>query len=100
MNPAKVQVRYRPFGVTEWKSIDLKRLKTGYGGEVPCLDVGTTPGDLRYYIEAVDAKGDVIGTSGTRNAPYKVPIKATITGEAPHLPGEPRPRNVLGARRR
>ena len=82
MNPAKVQVRYRPFGVTEWKSIDLKRLKTGYGGEVPCLDVGTTPGDLRYYIEAVDAKGEVIGTSGTRNAPYKVPIKATITSEA------------------
>ena len=100
MNPAKVQVRYRPFGVTEWKSIDLKRLKTGYGGEVPCLDVGTTPGDLRYYIEAVDAKGDVIGTSGTRNAPYKVPIKATITSEPPHLPASPRPRNVPVARRR
>jgi hypothetical protein len=88
MNPAKVQVRYKVFGATDWKTLDLKKLKQGYGAEIPCLEVGSTTGDLKYFIQAIDANGDVLATSGTRNAPHKVPIKSELSGDPPHLPGK------------
>ena len=28
----------------DWKTVDLKRLSTGYGVEVPCADIGVAPG--------------------------------------------------------
>ncbi|HEX7667997.1 MAG TPA: hypothetical protein VF395_00330, partial [Polyangiaceae bacterium] len=86
---AKVTVRYKPFGATAWKSVEMSRRKDGYGVEVPCLDVGSTTGDLEYYIVASDAGGDVAAFSGTRNAPHKVPIKNELSGDPPHLPGKP-----------
>jgi hypothetical protein len=65
---------------------------TGFGGEVPCMDVGSTTGDFLYYVQATDASGEVVGTSGTRTAPNKVVIKnEPVSGEPPHLPGRPPP---------
>jgi hypothetical protein len=89
VTPAKVQLRYKTFGSTEWKTIELRKLKGGYAAEVPCLDIGSETGDLKYYIQAVDANGDVVATSGSRNNPHKVPIKNELAGEPPHLPGKP-----------
>jgi hypothetical protein len=89
--PAKVQLRYKPFGATEWKTMELRKTKNGYGGEVPCLDIGSETGDLKYYIQAVDSNGDVVATSGSRNNPNKVTIKNELAGEPPHLPGKPPP---------
>jgi hypothetical protein len=91
MSPAKVQLRYKVFGSTDWKTLDLKKLKQGYGAEIPCLEVGSTTGDLKYFIQAIDTNGDVLATSGTRNAPHKVPIKSELSGDPPHLPGKAPP---------
>jgi hypothetical protein len=91
MTPAKVQLRYKVFGATDWKTLDLKKLKQGYGAEIPCLEVGSTTGDLKYFIQAIDSNGDVLATSGTRNAPHKVPIKSELSGDPPHLPGKAPP---------
>jgi hypothetical protein len=88
---AKVTLRYKPFGATAWKSVEMTRRKEGYGAEVPCLDVGSTTGDLEYYIVASDAGGDVAAFSGTGKSPHKVPIKHELSGEPPHLPGKPPP---------
>jgi hypothetical protein len=87
----KVQVRYKPFGAPDWKTLELKKVGQGYGAEIPCLDIGTTTGDLSYYVQAVDAGGDLVATSGSRNAPIKVAIKNELSGEPPHLPGRPPP---------
>jgi hypothetical protein len=86
---AKVQVKYKPFGATEWKSLELRKLGNGYGIEVPCLDIGSTTGDLRYYVQAQDPNGDIVANSGTKSAPNKVPIKTDLSGDPPHLPGRP-----------
>jgi hypothetical protein len=86
---AKVQVKYKPFGATDWKSLELRRLGKGYGIEVPCLDIGSTTGDLRYYVQAQDENGDIVANSGTKTAPNKVPIKTELSGDPPHLPGRP-----------
>jgi len=91
VTPAKVVVRYKPFGVADWKTLELRKVGNGYGGEIPCQDVGSTTGDLSYYVQATDAAGDVVATSGMRNAPIKVAIKSQIAGEALHLPGRPAP---------
>jgi hypothetical protein len=97
MSPTKVQVRYKPFGATEWKTVDMKRMKTGYGVELPCGEIGSTPGDLKYYIQAVGPNGDVLATNGTKNNPLKVTVKAEIAGEPPHLPGKPAPKPCGGS---
>jgi len=91
LNVAKVVLRYKAFGTTDWKTLELKKMTGGYGGEVPCQEVGSTTGDLSYYIQATDAGGDVVSTTGSRNAPNKVAIKNELAGEAPHLPGKPAP---------
>ena len=83
----KVVARYKPYGTSEWKTLELRRLGPGYGAEVPCRDVGSTTGDFVYFVQATDAAGDVVSMSGSRAAPNKVPIKNALTGEPPHLPG-------------
>jgi len=83
----KVVARYKPYGTSEWKTLELRRLGNGYGAEVPCRDVGSTTGDFIYFVQATDAAGDVVSMSGSRAAPNKVPIKNTLAGEPPHLPG-------------
>jgi len=83
----KVVARYKPYGTSEWKTLELRRLGSGYGAEVPCHDVGSTTGDFVYFVQATDAAGDVVSMSGSRAAPNKVPIKNALTGEPPHLPG-------------
>ena len=87
VSAAKVVVRYKAFGAPEWKTLPLRRLGVGYGGEVGCLDVGTATGELLYFVQATDAAGDVVAMSGTRTSPNKVVIRNAISGQAPHLPG-------------
>lgn len=89
--PAKVIARYKPFGTPDWKTLELLKLGNGYGAEVPCMDVGSTPGDFLYYVQATDAGGEVIGTSGSRQAPNKVVIQEGRVSDPPHLPGRPPP---------
>jgi hypothetical protein len=85
----KVIARYKAFGATDWKTIELRKIGNGFGAEIPCQEVGSATGDLSYYVQATDGAGDVVSTSGSRNAPNKVAIKNEISGEAPHLPGKP-----------
>jgi hypothetical protein len=86
----KVLVRYKGFGMTEFKSFELRKMGTkGWGGMPPCLDV--QKGDFVYYIQGFNDQNDPVATAGDRSHPYKVPIKAKIEGEAPHLPGETPP---------
>jgi hypothetical protein len=87
----KVLLMYKAFGAPDWQKLELKKMGGGYGGEIPCQAVGSTTGDLSYYIQATDSEGDVIATNGTRKAPNKVPIQNEIAGDAPHLPGRPAP---------
>jgi hypothetical protein len=88
---AKVVVQYKPFGVPEWKKLDLRRTEGGFGGEIPCREVGSTTGDLLYYLYVLDGAGDLTAKSASRAAPHRVAIRNRISGPAPHLPGQPAP---------
>jgi hypothetical protein len=86
----KVKIHYRPYGATEWKVLELDRVKGGWGIEIPCLDVGTT-GTIAYFIQGFDEAGDVGATSGSRQAPHSVAIVQELSSEPPHLPGRAAP---------
>lgn len=90
MGVKKVTLRYKPFGGSTWKPLDLQKVGDGWGVEIPCGDA-TTTGDLKYYITADDDAGTV-ATAGSRNEPYKVAIKNEIDGDPPSLPGKKPPR--------
>ena len=91
VNVAKVQARYKSPASAEWKTLDFNKLEAGYGIELPCADVGATPGELRYYIQTINANGEPSATHGTRNAPHVVPIVSELSGAPAHLPGKPAP---------
>ena len=86
----KVTLRYKPFGGSNWKPLDMQKVGDGWGIEIPCADA-TTTGDLKYYITADDDAGTV-ATAGSRNEPYKVAIKNEIDSDPPALPGKKPPR--------
>lgn len=90
MGVKKVTVRYKPFGGSTWKPLEMQKVGDGWGVEIPCADA-TTTGDLKYYITADDDAGTV-ATAGSRNEPYKVSIKNEIDGDPPALPGKKPPR--------
>lgn len=85
MKIGKVIVMYRPFGAEEWKKLELKKMKGGFGGQIPCDDVGTT-GDLKYYIKGLDPGGDPVAEVGNKNKPNVTKVKNQLDGEPPHLP--------------
>ncbi len=91
LQAAKVQVRYSPFGLPEWKTLDMKRSGPGFVAEIGCADIGTATGDLKYFIQVIDANGDVVASSGTRNLPNTVAIKNQLSGAPPHWPERPPP---------
>jgi hypothetical protein len=85
----KVVVKYKAFGMTEFKTFELKKLGDGYGANIPCIDI--QEGSIQYYIQGFTANNDPVATSGDRNNPYTVTISKAISGDAPHLPGQAPP---------
>jgi len=87
----RVVVRYRGFGINEWTTLELIRSGTGWAGEIPCRDVGTVTGVLRYYVSAYNDEGEVIAWQGSSAKPIRVRIRRTIKSAPLHLPDKPPP---------
>ena len=88
---ARVIVKYKGAGMGDWKPLDLKKSgDTGWGAVIPCKDI--TQGVMTYYIQGFNAANDPVATSGSRNKPFSVPVKNTIAGEPPSLPGQEAPK--------
>ena len=87
---ARVILKYQGASMGDWKSLQLSKLDTGFGGLIPCKDV--TPGTMSYYIQGFNAGNDPVATSGSRTKPYTVAIKNEIHGPAPSLPGQDPPK--------
>jgi len=91
ITPAKVVLRYKPVGAKDWKSLAMRPMERGFGAEIPCNEVGDREGDLEYYIQALDANGDLVAASGRSAAPHKVAIVQKLEGEPPHFPNQTPP---------
>lgn len=71
----RVLVHYRLWGDPDWTAIELRRVGARHHGAIPCLEVSTITGDLRYYVRVHDAGGKVVATGASRAAPYVVSIR-------------------------
>ncbi|MBN9162014.1 MAG: hypothetical protein J0I07_13720 [Myxococcales bacterium] len=86
----KAKVRYRGFGMTEWKAAELQKIgENGWGAELPCADV--LQGTTEYYLLGFNEDNDPVAIGGDRVNPYRVPIKKEKLAEPPHLPNAPPP---------
>jgi hypothetical protein len=84
-----VIAKYKGYGMTEWKSLELKKLDHGFGGLIPCADVAQGP--LQYYLQGVNSQNEPVAASGSRSKPLTVPINPRIGGAPAGLPGQPAP---------
>jgi hypothetical protein len=93
---AKVMLKYKAFGMPDWKAVEMKNLADkGWGAEIPCVDV--TEGDLHFYIQGFNANNDPVATAGDRNTPFRTAVKRTLNGQVPHFPGKEPPRQCADA---
>ncbi len=86
---ASVVVKYKNDSMRSFRRAVLKKLGSGWGGTLPCADVVT--GTLRYYVQGFDKDGELAASSGDPNHTFSVPIRESIGGVAPSLPGEAAP---------
>src|SRR5882757_7720186 len=54
----RVTVRYKAYGSTAWTALNMTQNENGWSAEIPCRDIGTVTGVLRYYITAYGAGGE------------------------------------------
>lgn len=86
----KVIARYKGFGMTDWKTVELKKMgEKGWGGLLPCVDV--QQGTTQYYIQGFNAANDPVAVGGDRNNAYKVKVTREKVAEPPHLPNQSAP---------
>ena len=86
----KVIARYKGFGMTDWKTVELKKMgEKGWGGVLPCADV--QQGTTQYYVQGFNAANDPVAVGGDRNNAYKVKVTTEKVADPPHLPGQPAP---------
>jgi hypothetical protein len=72
---SRVLVHYRVHGAKGFSTLELRRAGgRTFRGEIPCLEVSTITGDVRYYIRVHDRDGAVIAFSGSRANPYVVSV--------------------------
>jgi hypothetical protein len=89
----RVLMHYRLWGDPDWTTLELRRSGARYEGAIPCLEISTVTGDLRYYIRVHDVEGRVIATGASRAKPYRVTIKhdTTLAPDAPRAAKCPDP---------
>lgn len=90
----KVVAKYKGTGMSDWKSLDLKKTGDGYGALIPCKDV--QQGSMQYYVVGFNPQNDPVATSGSRNKPYTVAVNPQISGPVPSLPGHDPPGQCSG----
>jgi hypothetical protein len=86
---ASVVVKYKNDQMRSFRRAVLRKLGNGWGGTIPCADVVT--GTIRYYVQGFDGSGELAASSGDPNHTFSVPIRDSISGVGPALPGEAPP---------
>jgi hypothetical protein len=71
----RVLVHYRLWGEPDWTALELRRVGPDFRGAIPCLEVSTVTGALRYYVRVQDGRGRVIATGASRASPYTIAIQ-------------------------
>ena len=91
---ASMEIRYKPFGSDEWKSVKMKKIGDAFRGEVPCEATGSA-GTLKLYVRAKDAAGESVDSFGSKAKPIEFMSSENTTATPPSYPGEPAPARCM-----
>jgi hypothetical protein len=86
---ARVTIKYKGAGMSDWRSLELPKVDQGYGALIPCKDAAQ--GLMLYFVQGFNDKNDAVATAGSKKQPYSVPVNAQLVGPAPTLPGQDPP---------
>jgi hypothetical protein len=86
---ASVVVKYKNDSMRSFRRARLEKMGSGWGGTIPCADV--VVGTIHYYVQGFDSTGELAASSGDPNHTFSVPIRESISGSPPSLPGQPPP---------
>lgn len=82
----RVLAKYKGFGMTEWKSLDLKAMGEGFAATIPCKDV--LEGPLQYFITGFDKENTPVGSAGDKQKPFIVRVRKEVPiADRVHFPG-------------
>ncbi|MBI5513263.1 MAG: hypothetical protein HY909_05810 [Deltaproteobacteria bacterium] len=85
ISPEHVYLYFKGNGMVQFRRLEMRRMAAGYGVEVPCGQV-IQPA-IEYYVTALDANQNTVGSVGSENSPVRVSIVTRRTQPAPSLPG-------------
>jgi len=91
----RVMAKYKGLGMTDWKSLELKSIGSGFGAATACADAQA--GDFVFYVQGFNEANDPVASSGDRNSPFHVNVKNEAMGDPPHLPGASPPTQCADA---
>jgi hypothetical protein len=75
----------------DWLVVNVPEMGMGYGVLISCTDVGSTPGEFKYFIEGVK-DGKVVAFLRQQRSAAPGRHQSQIEGEPPSLPARsPRP---------
>ncbi len=86
-----VKLMFKAPGQDKFRSMGLRRYKSGWGGEIDCNAVSKTPGTLEYYFIMYDELGRETGRVGDEFDVFSTAIKSKISGPGPALPDQSPP---------
>lgn len=86
----RVYLFYKNEAMQQYRRLQMRALRDGYGAEIPCADVNA-PSINYYLIVEGEAGAEPAQRFGNADAPLIVPVVSTRTHAAPFLPGLPVP---------
>lgn len=82
----RVLAKYKGFGMTEWKSVELKAMGEGYAATIPCKDV--LEGPLVYFVTGFDKDNTPVANAGDKQKPFIVRVRKEVpVADRAHFPG-------------
>ena len=87
---ASMEIRYKPFGSEEWKTLKMAKVGDALRGEVPCDATGSA-GTLRLYVRAKDPNGETVDSFGSKAKPIEFAASEASKATPPSYPGEAAP---------
>lgn len=76
LKPASAVLKFKEYGSSSWKKIDMQKVGDTFQAEIPCNLTGTA-GPLEYYIGAKNQAGEYIDQYGSKKQPARFNLSET-----------------------
>jgi hypothetical protein len=70
INPASAVLKFKEYGSSAWKKIDMQKVGDTFQAEIPCNLTGVA-GPLEYYVGAKNQAGEYVDQYGSKKQPAR-----------------------------